>query len=1424
MKKRVLSALLVLCMACSMVSTVWAEGTNATSGAPEPASQTLNLDNEQSGDESGADGTGAPGDSTDNTSASSDSTSSGSSSAASDATSGAVSDATSGEGDEGAASSDSTAASDSTSSSSSASSDSSDSDADDPDAAGSDVTGDESGTGAGEESGPVDEQPGASSESVPSQPNRAPAAAAPALQAETRATANEFKVYWQETWEGAWWQPETGQEYVTVQLYNTDGGRITGNVADITLYDKENVDFTAANANNVIPDIPGYRYTGAEYRRSSEGNWNTLISLKTTHSNVYGSNKWCYFINGDDNRHRETIDGDNLIVRLNYEETGLGIVDSVNTDGKFTARFTDPSITEGAEVTYTWYRCTTNSEDPQDWTEIEKTKIAGDLYNMEADNGTANATSVNVSLDSDEKAADTADNQKYWYKVVATVTKDGVTKPYEATRQVSYFVALQNGSFEIPERNGYGGEDTGVYTDVPGFEWKTTAEHDYIELIKVEPKDFYHQMQSATYENWGLWETADGLKQVAELNANEPSTLYQDVLTIPGTKLNWSLAHRARSHWNQGNITGSDTMYVVIMPVSQAQNLKTQDQVDRLIQEAEAAGNIVDNEENVVQLSDGTTACIWKLTDQATHNQFGYDTTTWNYHGGTYVVGNNEYATRFFFSAGKTATGGAGNTVGNLLDDVSFGKDVPRPNEDEVTIKGTKTVVGLDTLPQSYKVTVTVSDSTGTLGTQELTRDQFQEDDNGNWVADYAIQHVKIPADAQNYAITVSENVSGQPDSSEYTEEAQVSYENTTEQDGNMDIQVSGGDVYTVNFTNTYTPTIPKTATLTLEKTFVGLTDEDVYFLLFNQTKSGDLKDRREANFSFDVNFCDTKEDSFTEGSGWMENLQKQDNNDSPYQNETYYRPGTEEKITNGGEFIVYSVDCLKDVGLDAFKEEGYYQDTRVNGIGAYLRKENGNWVYTQTLTVPTCTDSGNRYFYTVFEQHAELPGYSKLDTSSVSYTVSLNNGEKTWNGIGKFICDEGKSIVSMDGITEQECIYGKTEEGDVITPFARLYITGDTTIEFENNYLDSMEVTKNVTLDGTAITSANEELNKEYTITLSPADTTKLVSTSSNSNKKGQGPDWNTKMTGYTVTATYSGGLQQHNETTLTFNNDGTLNIPLYPDETVTLGNLPSISYQLTESETVTADTNSYYFDGKSFAETYNDDKVSSDAAQWNSYSTGEDVGKSDIQDGKVALDVSLTDHDESVAVTLTNQYKTYKQLTIKKVTTGAMGADDDWFDFEVTGENNAEYILTDNQKPTNSDYHFKLNNGSTVVLTKLKDGDVVTIRENGAVNGYTFQGADAEATSEGGFELTPKNGDGDSGDYTVNSANNTVTVIIPDNAEADLGIMTFTNARQAVAPTGLESNHTTPYVLMITAAGMAGLALIGGIVARRIRRRRQE
>lgn len=286
MKKRVLSALLVLCMACSMVSTVWATETNATSGAPEPASQTLNLDNEQSGDESGADSTGAPSDSTDSASASSDSTSSGSSSAASDATS----DATSGEGDEGAASSDSTAASDSTSSSSSASSDSSDSDADEQDTASSDVTGDESGTGAEEENDPAVEQPGASPEPVPSQPNRAPAAAAPALQAETRATANTFHITWGDYFD------------VTVHYVDQNGSSIEHDFGcqDQRLNNGGSLTFSNfATESTFKTDTGTYTYEGAHYGSYNGGDVTSVsASQKYNDYGIFGE-YYSYYYNFD---------------------------------------------------------------------------------------------------------------------------------------------------------------------------------------------------------------------------------------------------------------------------------------------------------------------------------------------------------------------------------------------------------------------------------------------------------------------------------------------------------------------------------------------------------------------------------------------------------------------------------------------------------------------------------------------------------------------------------------------------------------------------------------------------------------------------------------------------------------------------------------------------------------------------------------------------------------------------------------------------------------------------------------------------------------------------------------------------------------------------------------------------------------------
>ena len=53
--------------------------------------------------------------------------------------------------------------------------------------------------------------------------------------------------------------------------------------------------------------------------------------------------------------------------------------------------------------------------------------------------------------------------------------------------------------------------------------------------------------------------------QFAELNCQAYGALYQDVLTVPGATLNWSLAHAGRD--------GTDTMALLIAPVDVAQDI-----------------------------------------------------------------------------------------------------------------------------------------------------------------------------------------------------------------------------------------------------------------------------------------------------------------------------------------------------------------------------------------------------------------------------------------------------------------------------------------------------------------------------------------------------------------------------------------------------------------------------------------------------------------------------------------------------------------------------------------------------------------------------------------------------------------------------------------------------------------------------------
>ncbi len=130
---------------------------------------------------------------------------------------------------------------------------------------------------------------------------------------------------------------------------------------------------------------------------------------------------------------------------------------------------------------------------------------------------------------------------------VINVVVNNTTKVYAATESDVESNMIQNGSFEQPDISTYTESKhyQGTQDQIPY--WKTTETDNKIELF----------MENSYYiENVDLKPT-DG-KQAAEINAEESSTLYQEVHTNPGSVYLWGLDHRARF--------GTDTMALVIGP------------------------------------------------------------------------------------------------------------------------------------------------------------------------------------------------------------------------------------------------------------------------------------------------------------------------------------------------------------------------------------------------------------------------------------------------------------------------------------------------------------------------------------------------------------------------------------------------------------------------------------------------------------------------------------------------------------------------------------------------------------------------------------------------------------------------------------------------------------------------------------------
>lgn len=206
-----------------------------------------------------------------------------------------------------------------------------------------------------------------------------------------------------------------------------------------------------------------------------------------------------------------------------------------------------------------------------------------------------------------------------------------------------------------------------------------------------------------------------------------------------------------------------------------------------------------------------------------------------------------------------------------------------------------------------------------------------------------------------------------------------------------------------------------------------------------------------------------------------------------------------------------------------------------------------------------------------------------------------------------------------------------------------------------------------------------------------------------------------------------------------------------------------------------------------------------------------------------------------QTTTVTATNKYKEgVRELLVKKTVEGDMGDTTQDFDFtlkltKAEGDSQIVYkeALTVEYDPERQDdngalittltadrdntYTFQLCHKQSIKIT-VPAGYTATVTETTTGQGYTVESRQyltTETPESGGIlDLRPGFAIKNPREVTMN----------------DDYTVEFRNTRDVVAPTGLESNHTKPYTLMVAAAGAAGLALVGAAVARYLRRRRQE
>lgn len=370
------------------------------------------------------------------------------------------------------------------------------------------------------------------------------------------------------------------------------------------------------------------------------------------------------------------------------------IADNIISDGSLTAVLKNENPPEG--ITYQWSRA---DEKNGEYTEIEKINF---------NNGESNLSEDCIKL---YPAYD--NGARKWYKVKVTYP-DG-TEAESAPFQVPYYNELQNGGFEIPKFRSNSNQSSNAYYKENQGVWQTTGVNggQDIEIINT----YYSMIDEYAWIGEGSdAEPGSGTSQFAELNCEASGALYQDVLTIKGQTLNYWLSHRARGV-KRSNNPEYDTMYLVIMPTKDAENLVTQTDLIKKI------NPLIGNKYGTVYKNIGWEELYNR--DGTYIARITSDDQSWNEVLDKGIARYTPTAglTRFFFMAGATAS--ESETVGNFIDKVGFSQDLPPVEEGKFnfTIKKNFTGLGneqLKEMQEKLQFKITAKNNSDSLPGKEI--------------------------------------------------------------------------------------------------------------------------------------------------------------------------------------------------------------------------------------------------------------------------------------------------------------------------------------------------------------------------------------------------------------------------------------------------------------------------------------------------------------------------------------------------------------------------------------------------------------------------------------------------------------------------------------------------------------------------------